>query len=167
MLRKLRNLLRVLCLSLPHLCPKGVNQNLPRVLCLALPHLCVMFAILFAEASMECKLGSLLLFGTHMLVICFVAPFFERWLLQQSVNMLVERLDMLPSASNCLAIKAAKSMSKQDCIRLLTTLVVDEQSHIILDTQTGVFGLERKERYGNGPSRMIFIAKAKNDILVG
>ena len=136
---------------------------------LALPHLLVMFAVLFSSTnSLDAKFASVMLFGAHLLVICLVAPLCEKLLLRLSANLLIERLELLPDVGNALSYKGNRGhrRSKRDCIELLVTLVIKEQSHVII-YHGNIIGIERKERYGNGPYRIVFYAKAEDAIWVG
>lgn len=139
-------------------------SNVPKwTYILTLPHLLVMFTVLFTQNSVDVKFASVMLFGAHLLIVCLIAPLCEKLLLKLSVNILIEKLELLPEVGNALSYKGSKGhrRSKGDCIELLATLVIKEQSHTII-SHNDILGLERKEGFHNGPYRMVFYAKAEN-----
>lgn len=91
----------------------------------------------------------------------------QDWMVEKSKGILREKLQNLPDYTLSLTKIKTQVLSKEGAELMLARLILTEDTHYLVEGTNGVFAVQRKERYGTGPLRIVFLAKAGDEILIG
>lgn len=118
-------------------------------------------------ASVEMQVLLWICVCMQMTVGSVVVSVVEKWMMKKSEGILREKLQNLPDYTLSLTKIKTQVLSKEGAEMLLARLILTEDTHYLVEGMNGTFAVQRKERYGMGPFRIVFIAKAGNEILIG
>lgn len=125
------------------------------------------FIVSLNGASVETQVILCLCGCAQMTIGSCVVAVVETWMMRKSEGILREKLQQLPDYTLSLTKIKTQVLSKEGAELMLARLILTEDTHYLVEGTNGVFAVQRKERYGTGPLRIVFLAKAGDEILIG